>query len=110
MGYFADGQCFATQVAAASQACAKYPMTYTSGSNVYTLSCVGVDVGGSQLQLSRTQEGVVGAVSTFQELSFPACDESQQYTDSNALFGLFLAAGALLWAVKTFVLKLVTPQ
>lgn len=110
MGYFADGQCFASQVAAATHACSKYPMTYTSGGNVYNLSCVGVDGGGSQLQLSRTQEGVTGAVSTFQEVSFPACDESQGYADSTALFGLFLAAGALVWAVKTFVLKLVTPQ
>lgn len=110
MGYFADGQCFSTQVAAAQAACAKYPITSTIGTTVYTFSCTSVNASGTMLNLSRTTNGSSISTATSAYVSFPACDENAKYTDSLNLFYLGIVAVVAVWAIKSTVLKLFVPS
>lgn len=109
MGYFAEGQCFSTQVAAAQATCAQYPITSTSGTTVYTFSCNSVDASGTTLNLSRTTNGSATVTSTTAYVSFPACDENLKYTDGLNLFYLGMVAIVAVWALKSTLLKIVMP-
>jgi len=110
MGYFADGQCFSTQVAAAQAACAKYPITSVSGTTVYTFSCTGVNASGTMLNLSRTTNGSATVTSTTAYVAFPSCNENDRYSDSVSLFGLGILAVVAVWALKSTVLKIFVPS
>lgn len=110
MGYFADGQCFSTQVAAAQAACAKYPITSVSGTTVYTFSCTSVNSSGTMLNLSRTINGSSTVTATTAYVSFPACNENERYSDAAGLFGLGILAVVAVWALKSTVLKLFVPS
>lgn len=109
MGYFAEGQCFATQLAAAQATCAQYPITSTSGTTVYTFSCTGVNTSGTMLNLSRTTNGSSTATATTAYVAFPTCNENQQYTDGLNLFYLGIVAVVAVWALKSTLLKIVMP-
>ena len=95
MGYLARDQCHATQEAAAQAACAVYPVAGPSGLTL----CEGVQPGGAALILQPP----AGAASSVQPVSFGACDEMQPFNDQAVLFGAFLAACAVVWAVKNLV-------
>lgn len=110
MGYFADGQCFPTQLAAAQAACAKYPITSVSGTTVYTFSCTGVNASGTMLNLSRTTNGSSTSTVTSAYVAFPSCNENAIYTDAAGLFGLGIVAVVAVWALKSTVLKLFVPS
>lgn len=110
MGYFADGQCFSTQVAAAQAACAKYPITSVSGTTVYTFSCTSVNSSGTMLNLSRTTNGSSTVTATTAYVSFPTCNENERYSDSAGLFGFGILAVVAVWALKSTVLKLFVPS
>jgi len=108
MGYFVNGQCVPTAQSAAALQCGSYPKTAAEGGVVYTWSCTASD--GASLSLNRTaSDGSAPAAQTL-AVSFPPCDELEHYKDLSALWGLFLMAGAVIWSLKNFVLKLVMPQ
>lgn len=109
MGYFADGQCYATQQAAAQAVCATYPITSVSGTTVYTFSCTSVNSAGTMLNLSRTTNGSSTATATSAYVSFSSCNENEKYTDSTALWGFGVLAVVAVWALKSTVLKIVMP-
>jgi hypothetical protein len=77
--------------------------------SVVTFSCTGFAVDGSSLALTRTGTDGSSAAVTL-SLGFPACDEDQPVNDSLTMWGLGLTACAAVWAVKSFVYKLVANQ
>lgn len=110
MGYQVNGQCVATQQAAASVQCASYPMQSVSADGVSSVACVGIAAGGTSLQLQRTSTSGASPVSMSLAVAYPECDATEQYTDLFQLWGLGLVALVTLWSLRTFVLRLVTPQ
>lgn len=96
MGYAAHGECFASQVAAASKSCAAYPLSWSVGSDTYTASCVGVSVDGAQLNLQQTSTAASAPVAQTVALAFADCDPLEQYTDTLTVWGLGLLAIAPL--------------
>jgi hypothetical protein len=106
MGYAVGSQCFGTVDEAASQACASYPVTSASGGVVTSWSCSGA--AGATLTLVRTDSTGAAPVTSTLDVSFPTCDPSAHYSDMLALWGALVAAAALLWALKAFVLRNIT--
>ena|SRR6187402_2842400 len=96
MGAVYQSVCYADAATAAAAFCAAgYPRT-----------------DGGDIRMCSSAAGSVvittGSTSTTVPLSFPSCDPGDQYADMTAVFGIACAALALVWGLKTFVLKLVT--
>ena len=110
MGWITGTQCYSTAAAAAASVCAQQTSMGPNG----PAFCAGVDssseVAGTAALAYRFADGSGGFSVQSYELQFQACNENEQYEDLSAAFVLLLGALTVLWAVKQFWLKLVTPQ
>ena len=113
MGAAANGQCHATALQAALAVCTEqYPRTLSDGSSLAcTDAAAGPDPAGAVLSLAL-HDTVGGGPTTTRELalSFPDCDPLERITDLGQLWGISLAAIAIVWCAKVFVLRLVTDR
>jgi hypothetical protein len=107
MGAIYQGECFATADAAAARFCsASFPQSrIDQAGSVSMLSCSVVDAG--HVSIASSVEGVAAVALP---VSFAECDPAERYTDMSLVWGLILGAAAIVWAVKSFVLKLVSNQ
>lgn len=109
MGALFKGQCLADGSSAVAQYCAaSYPSSQVDSSGAAsTVTCAAVDASTASLTWTpATGSPVVSTVS----LTFPACDALEGYTDLAALWSLGLLGIVAVWAVKSFVYKLVANQ
>lgn len=110
MGYHSQGQCVDTVQAAASLQCASFPKTATDGGVVYGWSCAGASLDGQSLNLLQTSSAASEPVAQTLAVSFATCDPLQQHKDLSQLWGLVIAACAVVWCLKQFVLRQVSNQ
>lgn len=103
MGYAVGSQCFSTAQEAALHACAAYPVVTAASGVVTTWSCSAATA--SSLSLVRTDTAGSEPTTATLDVSFPACDAAEKYADLSGLFGLFLAACAVVYAVKAFIYR-----
>lgn len=61
------------------------------------------------MSLVRTDSGGGTAAMTL-DVSFPSCDEGMVYADMGQIWAIGIAACAVVWSLKSFILKLTLPQ
>lgn len=107
MGAIYQGECFATAEAAAARFCsASFPQSRVDqAGTVSMLSCSVVDA--AHVSIASSIDGVAAVTLP---VSFGECDPAERYADMSVVWGLLLGAAAVVWAVKSFVLKLVSNQ
>lgn len=113
MGAAANGQCYGTADQAAAAACAtEWPSSLSDGAVIAcTEALPGEGTADAYLVLSRTDALGTGATTTHQvAVSFPACNPLERIQDLANVFGLGLAAVAVVWCTKQFVLRLITDR
>jgi len=110
MGYAAHGQCFSSQLAAASASCAAYPLSWSVGTDTYTTSCGGVSPAGDSLSLTQTSTAASAPVAQTLALSFPTCDPLEPYTDVTELWLLGLAVIAPIAVMAAIYRRLLMNQ
>lgn len=105
-GSFVLGQC-APDVLSANQAmCSRaYPFILSDGS---TVSCSSYSATG--LVLQKRVYGTTVALQSNSVFNYPSCDPAANYADVSNMWGLFILAGAAIYALRSFVLRLVSNQ
>lgn len=111
MGAASNGMCFDSPEQAANAACAtQYPRALDSGA---FLSCSGVAPGAEPeaLVLLLSSATPASAPTAYElEVTFPYCNGLERIEDLGNVFGLGLAALAVVWCTKQFVLRLITDR
>ncbi len=121
MGALVGGKCYATTLEANQGLCAELLRVQASANGCYSYSTVCNSATATQLNLNRSSPAYTAAAgcpaqaatsTNFTQVSsiWPACDPLAEYTDLGVLWGLGLASLAVIWAMKSFILKLVSPH
>jgi hypothetical protein len=121
MGALVGQKCYATVLEANVGFCAELLRAQASANGCYTYTTVCTAATATQLTLNRSSPAYTATTGcaaqaatstnfTQANSSWPACDPLTQYTDLGVLWGLGLASLAVIWAMKSFILKLVSPH
>lgn len=121
MGAYYGNKCYASVLDANNAFCADMLRVQPSANGCYTYSTICTSATATQLNLNRSSPAYTAATGctaqaatstnfTQANSSWPACDPLTEYTDLGVLWGLGLASLAVIWAMKSFILKLVSPH
>ena len=108
-GYGSRGQCFATAQQAGQHLCQDaYPVTDSTEAGSVITSCLGVSSGGLLSLTRKVNEGTPTELTVAP--AYGDCVPNAEFALTAELFVVFMAAIAVVWAVKNIALRYVLPQ
>lgn len=115
MGYLAAGKCVATLPAALQADCAQYRKSSFSADGCVEWLWQCTAAGSVAMSMNRSSIATVAATGCAAKTAtsvnftstpvYAACDALQPYSDLTALWLLGIAAAAVVWATKKFILR-----